>query len=108
MFTTATVSSRPAHAWELPEELWEALEASIIDHNAHRGRPRSVDRHRIAAGVCYVPRTGIQWQAPPRERFGPPGTVYHDFRQWADDGVFAGAWAKVLATYDAPHGIVWD
>jgi hypothetical protein len=29
-----------------------------------------------------VLRTGIQWQAVLRERFGPPSTGYYEFRRW--------------------------
>jgi len=43
---------------------------------------------RITAGIFYVLRTGIQWQAVPRERFGPPSTVYHYFSKWVRAGVF--------------------
>ena len=107
MSASATVTERPAHSWELPDALWTALQANIIEHNTHRGRPRTVDLHRVAAGIYYVLRTGVQWQALPREQFGPPSTVYYYFRQWADDGVLEGAWATVLRRYNTAHGLDW-
>lgn len=108
MTATTPVAERPAHSWELPDALWTALAENLIDHNTHRGRPRTVDRHKIAAGIYYVLRTGVQWQALPREQFGPPSTVYYYFRQWADDGVFEGTWATVLGRYNKAHGLDWE
>ena len=108
MSTPAAVTERRPPSWELPEALWTALQAHIIAHNTHRGRPRTVDLHKVAAGIYYVLRTGIQWQALPRDQFGPPSTVYYYFRQWAEDGVFVGAWRTALERYHAAHGIDWE
>jgi transposase len=94
-------------SWELPEELWQLLEPRLPVLNAQRGRPRSVDLKRIAAGIFFVLRTGIQWQALPREPFGPASTVYYYFRQWEDAGVFADVWAAALAAYDTEVGLDW-
>lgn len=94
-------------AWELPEELWQIMEPRLPVLNAQRGRPRTVDLKRIAAGIFFVLRTGIQWQALPREQFGPASTVYYYFRQWEEAGVFEEAWAAALAAYDAEVGLDW-
>ena len=93
--------------WELPEELWQIMEPRLPVLNAQRGRPRTVDLKRIAAGIFFVLRTGIQWQALPREQFGPASTVYYYFRQWEEAGVFEEAWAAALAAYDEAAGIEW-
>jgi putative transposase len=95
-------------AWELPEPVWQVMEPLLPVRNALRGRPRTVDLRRIAAGVFYVLRTGIQWQAVPREQFGPPTTVYYYFRQWDDAGVFAELWRSALALFDFLDGIDWE
>ncbi len=95
-------------SWELPDVLWEAIEAELPVLNAHRGRPTSVDLQQVAAGIFFVLRTGIQWQALPRERFGPPSTVYYYFRQWEAAGVFEGAWARALAAYEEQVGLDWE
>jgi transposase len=76
--------------------------------NATRGRPRTVDLRRVAAGVFFVLRTGIQWHALPREPYGPSSTVYYYFRQWQDDGVFRKLWVKSLEFYDFAEGIDWE
>lgn len=94
-------------SWELPEELWQLLEPRLPVLNAQRGRPRTVDVKRIAAGIFFVLRTGIQWHALPREQFGPASTVYYYFRQWEEAGVFEETWAAALAAYDAEVGVDW-
>jgi transposase len=99
-------ATRPS--WELPEVLWAAMEPLLPVLNAQRGRPRRVDLKRVAAGVCFVLRTGIQWHALPRDQFGPSSTVYYYFRQWEESGVFEDVWACALAAYDAAVGLEWS
>jgi len=94
-------------SWELPDTLWQAMEPLLPVLNARRGRPRSVDLKRIAAGIFFVLRTGIQWHALPREPFGPASTVYYYFRQWDEAGVFEAVWATALAVYDGEVGLAW-
>src|SRR6266516_159221 len=94
-------------AWELPEVIWEVLEPLLPIRNWWMGRPTEVDLRRVAAGIFYVLRTGMQWNALPREQFGPSSTVYYYFRQWADAGVFEQLWAKALEQYDLREGLEW-
>ena len=94
--------------WELPEAVWQLMEPLLPVRNATRGRPRTVDLQRIAAGVFYVLRTGLQWQALPREQFGPATTVYYYFRQWQDAGVFEELWRQALELFDFAEGIDWE
>ncbi len=94
-------------SWELPEKLFEALEPLIPPKTSPIGRPREVDFRQILAGIFYVLRTGIQWQACPREKFGPPSTVYYYFSLWCQAGVFEKMWAVALETYDELKGIDW-
>ena len=75
-------------SWQLPESLLEALQQLIPEKKSRLGRPRSVNFGTILAGIFYVLRTGIQWQALPREKFGAPSTVYDYFARWADEGIF--------------------
>ena len=99
--------STTAPSWEMPEATWEELEPLLPVLNARRGRPRRVDLKVIAAGIFFVLRTGIQWHALPRERFGPSSTVYYYFRQWEEAGVFEELWAVALGRYDKEVGIDW-
>jgi putative transposase len=61
----------------------------------------------VFAAVVYVLRTGIQWNALPRE-FGAPSTVYDRFRWWESQGFFQRLWQAGLAEYDELAGIGWD
>src|SRR5438105_11256498 len=104
--------SAPAAAthasWELPEAVWAILEPLLPVRNATRGRPRRVDLRRVAAGVFFVLRTGIQWHALPREPYGPSSTVYYYFRQWQADDVFRNLWVEGLKIFDFLEGIDWE
>jgi transposase len=94
-------------SWELPEALWQRMEPLIPPRTSKEGRPQTVDLKRITEGIFYVLRTGIQWQACPRERFGPPSTVYYYFRPWVTAGVFGPLWAVALTVYDDLKGREW-
>ena len=54
------------------------------------GRPPQRDRAMLGA-ILFVLRTGIQWNALPRE-VGASTTVYDRFRLWLDAGFFAQVW----------------
>jgi putative transposase len=101
------VPQRPGVSWELPDEVWQAMAAVIPPRKSREGRPRTVNLRRVAEGIFYVLRTGIQWQAVPRERFGPPSTVYYYFRQWVAANVFTDLWAQALTVYDDLQGLEW-
>lgn len=102
-----TESRSRVGSWELPDLLWQQMEALIPAKKNKVGRPRIVDLRRITEGIFYVLRTGIQWQAVPRERFGPPSTVYYYFAQWVKSGVFERLWAEALGKYDDLKGLEW-
>ena len=92
-------------SWELPDAVWQRMEPLIPPKKSKEGHPRTVDLRRITEGIFYVLRTGVQWQACPRERFGPPSTVYYHFAQWVKTGVFAQVWAVALTVYDDLKGV---
>ena len=95
-------------SWELPEPLSETLEVLIPSKESEMGRPIEVDYRKISAGIFYILRIGIQWQACPREKFGPPSTVYHYFRLWCKLGIFEQMWAAALKVYDDLKGLQWQ
>jgi len=94
-------------SWEVPEAIWQRMEPLIPPRTSKAGRPQPVDRKRITEGIFSVLRTGIPWQACPRERLGPPSTVYDYFRQWVTAGVFEHLGAEVLTVYDDLKGLEW-
>jgi len=94
-------------SWELPKHLWESVKLLIPTKASKMGRPVEVDFRKILAGIFYVLRTGMQWQACPREKFGPPSTVYHYFHLWCKIDIFKQLWAKALEVYDDLKGLDW-
>jgi putative transposase len=94
--------------WELSDEVWERVHPLIPKRPAHPkgGRPAQSDRQMLSA-ILYVLRTGIQWNALPRE-LGASTTVYDRFRLWEQQGVFERIWQAGLQEYDELEGIAWQ
>ncbi len=94
--------------WELSDEVWERVRPLIPERPAHPkgGRPAQSDRQMLSA-ILYVLRTGVQWNALPRE-LGASTTVYDRFRLWEQQGVFERIWQAGLREYDELEGIAWQ
>ena len=71
------------------------------------GGRKPIPARRIFEAIIYVLRTGCQWQALPKERFGSPGAVHTHFKRWLRAGFFAQLWQAGLAEYDDMEGIAW-
>jgi transcriptional regulator with AAA-type ATPase domain/transposase len=93
--------------WELPDALWQRMEALIPPRKSREGHPRIANLRRITEGIFYVLRTRTPWHTCPREHFGPPSTVYYYFTQWVRAGVFDQLWAEALAMYNDLQGREW-
>jgi putative transposase len=100
-----TQRTRP---WEVSDALWKRVEPLIPERVSHAkgGRPPEDDRKMFTA-IVYVLRTGIQWNALPRER-GASTTVYNRFRLWEKQGFFTKLWQSGLQTYDELVGLDWE
>lgn len=96
------------YPWKVSDELWEQVEPLIPPAPSHAkgGRPRMSDRQAFAA-IMYVLRTGIQWNALPRE-LGASSTVHDRFQEWEKAGFFKALWQAGLETYDEVQGIQWE
>jgi len=105
--------------WEISDAFWTLVaplipcsprtEEKIYKRRPGGGRkPKYSDRVYFAAMV-YVLRTGIIWNALPREKFEGLGSaaVHHKFQHWARAGVFHNLWLLGLAEYDEMEGIAW-
>jgi putative transposase len=94
--------------WELSDALWERAAPLIPQPQGKQkaGRPRENDRQMLAA-ILYVLRTGIQWNALPRE-LGASTTVYDRFRFWMAAGFFQQLWAAGLQEFEELVGIEWE
>ncbi len=103
--------------WEVSNVLWERV-APFIPHpkrdpnktykrKAGAGR-KPLDPRQGFAGILHVLRTGCQWKALPKERFGSPSSIHAYFGQWLFVGSFLDLWKAGLAEYDELKGIEWS
>ena len=94
--------------WTVSDEFWERVEPLVPPGPSHAkgGRTRMDDRKAFAA-IVYVLRTGIQWNALPRE-LGASSTVHDRFQEWEHAGFFEELWRAELAEYDEMEGIEWE
>jgi putative transposase len=88
------------YPWKVSDEWWEQVEPLIPPALSHvkGGRPRMSDRQACTA-IVYVLRTGIQWNALPRE-LGASSTVHDRFQEWEKAGFFKALWQAGLETSD--------
>lgn len=104
-------------SWEVSDKFWEKVEPLIPvaqrDPNKKYKRKAGGGRkplpvRQVFEGIVYVLRTGCQWQALPKERFGSPSSVYTYFAAWLKAGFFLNLWRAGLAEYDEMEGIAWE
>src|SRR5262245_56544667 len=77
----------PLYSTDLSDAAWKLI-ARLLPAARAGGRPRTTDLRAVLNAIFYMLRTGCQWRLLPRE-FPPWGTVYHYFRNWKNDGVWA-------------------
>jgi len=103
-------------SWEVSDAFWERVKPLLpipgrdprkkYRRKAGGGR-KPLDFRKVFEGIMYVLRTGCQWKALPKERFGSPSSVHAYFQRWEKAGVFLRMWQAGLAEYDAMEGISW-
>ena len=105
--------------WEISDKFWNLVEPlipkSVRDPNVvykrkpGGGRKANYTNRVFFAAIVYVLRTGIIWNALPREKFEGVGSamVHRKFQQWATAGLFTKLWKRGLAEYDEMEGIAW-
>jgi transposase len=103
-------------SWEVSDKFW-AIAAPLIP-KPERSREKEYQRkigggrkpiepRKVFEGIVFVLRTGIQWKALPKERFGSPSAIHRYFREWERRGFFLELWKRGLAEYDDMEGIAW-
>ena len=103
-------------SWVVTDEFWQRVEPLIPPRVSKQvrsyarspgaGRPPKPAR-QVFEAVVYVLRTGCQWKALPRERFGSASAVHKRFLEWEQAGFFEQLWKAGLAEYDDMQGIAW-
>jgi transposase len=104
-------------SWEVSDAFWERAEKLIpkkkrtpgkrYKRKAGGGR-KPLDPRKVFEGIVYVLRTGIQWKALPKERFGSPSSIHQYFQEWEKAGFFKKLWKAGLHEYDDLEGIAWQ
>lgn len=103
-------------SWEVSDSFWKKVEplvpAVVRDPNKTYKRKAGGGRkplppRQIFEAIVYVLRTGCQWKALPKERFGSASAIHTHFMRWMRKGFFVALWRAGLAEYDAMEGIAW-
>jgi putative transposase len=93
---------------EVSDEVWERVRPLIPAAPSHaKGGRRRMDNRKACEAIVYVLRTGIQWNALPRE-LGASSTVHDRFQEWERAGLFKALWQAGLSEYDDLKGIQWE
>lgn len=103
-------------SWVVTDEFWRIVEPLVPQpvrdpnktyaRSAGAGRPPKPAR-LVFEAIVFVLRTGCQWKALPKERFGSASAVHQRFMNWSKAGFFETLWAAGLAEYDDLEGIAW-
>nr|WP_211232837.1 IS5 family transposase [Desulfatirhabdium butyrativorans] len=103
-------------SWEVSDAFWERVEplVPVRERDPQKSYKRKVGggrkpipARRIFEAIIYVLRTGCQWKALPKERFGSPSAIHAHFMRWMRAGFFISLWRAGLAEYDEMEGIAW-
>ena len=105
-------------SWEVSDAFWERVRRFIpvlpkrtagkeYKRKAGGGR-KPMEPRKVFEGIVYVLRTGCQWKALAKERFGSASSIHSYFLQWLRDGFFLRLWRAGLAEYDELEGIAWE
>lgn len=103
-------------SWEVSDSFWNCVKPLIPKTEREKdkeykrkqgGGRKPIEPRRVFEGIVYALRTGCQWKALPKERFGSPSSVHSYFKKWEKAGFFLALWRAGLAEYDALEGIAW-
>jgi len=88
----ATQTKRNPYPSDLSDAEWQQIEPHLPKRKSPRGRKREHSLREIVSAIYYVLRSGCAWRMMPHD-LPPWKTVYHYFRLWRKDGV----WAEINA-----------
>lgn len=104
-------------SWEVSDTFWERVE-NLIPNSEREGdkkytrkigggrKPKS--KRVVFEAIVYVLRTGCQWKALPKEKYGSASAIHKYFLEWSKKGVFLSLWRAGLAEFDEMAGIAWE
>jgi putative transposase len=94
--------------WEVDDDFWQRVEPLIPAPavRTKRGRPR-VDNRTVFSAILYVLRTGMQWNAIPKELCSS-SVAHARFQEWERAGLFRALCQAGLMEYDEVRGIDWE
>lgn len=73
------------YASDLTDEQWALIEPLIPVYKW--GRPRELDMRAVVNAICYIDKTGCQWEMLPKE-YPNHNSVYHHFARWSEEGAW--------------------
>lgn len=85
--------SRPLPTvWRVLDELWARIKPILAEHDPPKstGRKR-IDQRRALDGIIYRMRSGVQWNALPKE-FDDNSSVHRTFQRWVKSKQRATRW----------------
>jgi transposase len=108
--------AKRAESWVVTDAFWQRVEPLVPQRvpspdkkyvrKPGAGRPPKPAR-QVFEAIVYVLRTGCQWKALPKERFGSASAIHKRFLDWEEAGFFEALWKAGLAEYDEMEGIAW-
>lgn len=96
-------------SWEVSDAFWEKVSPLIpapeSDPNKTYmrkagGGKKPMEHRQVFEAILFVLRTGCQWKALPKERFGSPSAIHAHFTRWMRSGFFLSLWRAGLVEYD--------
>ena len=93
-------------SWEVSDAFWERVSSLVpapgrdpekVYRRKSGGGKKPLENQQIFEAVMYVLRTGCQWKALPKERFGSPSAILAHFMRWMHAGFFVSIWRAGLA-----------
>ena len=104
-------------SWVVSDASWKRVESLIPPRPGRPARRKFVrkpgggrkpkDARVVFEAIMYVLRTGCQWKALPRERFGSASAIHKRFLEWERVGFFVALWQAELAEYEEMEDIAW-
>jgi transposase len=72
---------------DVTDEDWLIIEPIILKTKRRQGRPRKYSMRSMFNAICYVLKTGCQWEQLPKD-FPPYKQVHEIYMRWMGRGVF--------------------